>query len=400
MKRTRVPKNPPSDGACLGLDEEVQLLKRVIWPSHEPLAFLRRRGGLCRDYEADYERYHTAENTAILARLLGPGGMHIIHFYKGMGLKQEAAEMERCYTLAREMKRQGLGVCVYLGGTMHTETMYADHPEAREWACVAADGGPVTYMMYQLWRHFACINNPDYRAFVRRLCDLALDRAEADWIWFDNNILRAEPRSCRCPRCLDLFPRRVMGKYTERERVERFGYADIEGIQPPAWSESWPPSRLNEINDPVIQEWVDFRCHSVRDFFGEMEAHIHRRKPGCIIALNIKGIHPHNLCFDNGIDHGRWNLRLINSCDAGLAPGVGPKGNLVGEFRSFKISHTTGLSIMDGHSDRGNLLGIVMNRQLRTPPFGCVPANGHCMTTFGALGRFLKSQNDLCLGSP
>jgi hypothetical protein len=92
--------------------------------------------------------------------------MHIIHFYKGMGLRHEAAEMRRCYALAHEMRRHGLGVCVYLGGTMHTETMYRDHPEARDWACVAADGGPVTYMMYQLWRHFACINHPGYRAFV------------------------------------------------------------------------------------------------------------------------------------------------------------------------------------------------------------------------------------------
>ena len=194
--------------AIVGPDEEADLLKRVVWPSHEPLAFLRRRGGRARGYEADYERYHTPQNTAILARLLGPGGMHIIHFYKGMGLKHEAAEMERCYALARKMKRRGMGVCVYLGGTMHTETMYADHPEARQWACVATDGGPVTYMMYQLWRHFPCINHPDYRAFVRRLCDLALDRAEADWIWFDNNILRAEPRSCRCRHCRELFPQR------------------------------------------------------------------------------------------------------------------------------------------------------------------------------------------------
>lgn len=380
-------------------DCEEALLKHVAWPSHEPLAFLRRRGGLTRGYEAEYERYHTAANTKILGQILGPGGMHIIHFYKGMGLKHEAAEMRRCYALAREMHRQGLGVCVYLGGTMHTETMYRDHPEARDWACVAGDGGPVTYMMYQLWRHFACVNHPGYRAFVRRLCDLALDKAQADMIWFDNNILRAEPRSCRCRHCRRLFPRHVMAKYSRTERIERFGYADLAGIQPPAWSESWPPSRLHEINDPVIQEWIDFRCHSVRDFFGEMFAHVRRRSRDCIVGLNIKGIHPHNLCSDNGVDHGRWDLPLINSCDAGLAPAIGPRGNLIGEFRTFKTSHTTGLSVIDGHSDRGNVLGLVMNRQLRHPRFGCVPANHQHMLTFGALGRFLKSRNDILYGA-
>jgi hypothetical protein len=289
-------------------------------------------------------------------------------------------------------------VCLYLGGTMHTETMYKDHPEAREWACVATDGGPITYMMYQLWRHFPCINNPGYRAFVRGLCDMAIEQGEADWIWFDNNILRAEPRSCRCRHCLELFPRRVMEKYDEETRVERFGYADLSDIRPPAWSESWPPNRLHEFDDPVIQEWVDFRCHSVRDFFGEMEAHIHRRKPECLVALNIKGIHPHNLCFDNGIDHGRWDLRLVNSCDAGLNPALGASGNPIGEYRSFKISHSTGLSVIDGHSDRGNMLGLMMNRQIRNERFGFMPANGQTMLTFGALGRFLRTRNDTLYG--
>ena len=79
--------------------EEQALLEQVVWPSHEPLAFLRRRGGLKRGYEADYERYHTPENVEIMVRLLGRGGMHIIHFYKGLGLKHESAEMERCYAL-------------------------------------------------------------------------------------------------------------------------------------------------------------------------------------------------------------------------------------------------------------------------------------------------------------
>jgi hypothetical protein len=34
------------DGVSLA--EEKHLLQRVAWPSHEPLAFLRRRGGLRR----------------------------------------------------------------------------------------------------------------------------------------------------------------------------------------------------------------------------------------------------------------------------------------------------------------------------------------------------------------
>jgi hypothetical protein len=156
---------------------ERRLLAEVVWPSHEPLAFMRRRGGVRRDYEAAYEAYHRPENIRRWRRLLGPRGTHILHFFKGLGLRFEREEMDRALKVSRLM------------------------PEARAWACVAQDGSPVTYMDYQFWRHFACINNPDYRAYMRRVIDLALGEFEADWLWFDNNILRAEPRSCRCACC-------------------------------------------------------------------------------------------------------------------------------------------------------------------------------------------------------
>lgn len=150
---------------------------------------------------------------------------------------------------------------------------------------------------------------------------------------------------------------------------------------------------MGEIRDPAIQDWIDFRCQSVYGFFEAMSEHVWSRRPGTIIALNIKGIHPHNLCMNNGIDHGRWRLGLVNSCDAGLGPHVGPHGNLLAEFRSFKISHSTGLSIIDGHSDRGNLLGIAMNRQIASP-HGLTPRIGQHMLTFGPLGHFLREHQD------
>jgi hypothetical protein len=372
---------------------ERELLKRVVWPSHEPLAFLRRRGGLKRDHAAEYEAYHQAANVRLWRKLLGPKGTHILHFFKGLGLKFERGEMDRALPVARMMHEDGLLVSLYIGGTMHTETFYLEEPQARAWACVGQDGSPVTYMDYQLWRHFACINNPDYRAYMRRVIDVALGEFEADWLWFDNNILRAEPRSCRCKCCREQFVKHVMGKYPSQRRIERYGYEDLSLLSPPEWSGAWPPQKLVEIRDPAIQDWVDFRCQSVYDFFRQMSAHIRSKRPDTIVALNIKGIHPHNLCFDNGIDHGRWDLPLVNSCDAGLQPHLGPRGNLQAEFRSFKISHSTGLSIIDGHSDRGNLLGMVMNRQLATA-HGCVPRIGQHMLTFGQLGQFLRQHQD------
>ena len=68
---------------------------------HERLAHFTRTGNS-----------DTPENTAIVAKLLGPGGMYVTHFYKGLGLKREAEEMDRGLALAAEMRRRGMGVCL------------------------------------------------------------------------------------------------------------------------------------------------------------------------------------------------------------------------------------------------------------------------------------------------
>lgn len=397
--RVAMAKPPSTADAIVGPTEEAELLKRVVWPTHEPLAFLERRDGVKPAVRADYARFHTPENVAMIAQLLGPGGMYLSHFYKGLGLRHEADQMERGLALAAEMRRHGMAVCLYIGGTLHSPTVYQDHPDAREWLSLDADGKPIPYHMPgQVWRHYPCIHNPDYRAFVRRLCDIAIERADPEMIWFDNNSLRPEPQSCRCRHCLEKFPRWVTARYSEKERVERFGRADLSDLRPPDWPESPPPHELREISDPVAQEWIDYRCEGLRDFFAETSAYIRKRGPDCVIGLNIKGIHPYNQAFAHGVDLGRWDLNLLNSCDAGLAPAIGPSGNLIGEFRTFKLSHSTAMTVIDGHSDMGNLLGIVINRQFVSRRLGSMPANGHAMYTFGELGRFLKTRNATLYG--
>ena len=373
---------------------EQALLEKVHWPSHEPLAFMRRRGGIPLGYAEYYEQYHRPENVRLWAKLLGPGGMARLHFFKGMGLRYEREEIDRTIGVAKIMHQEGLKVSLYVGGTLQTDWFYKEVPEAREWACVAADGSPITYMGYQLWRHFPCINNPAYRAYIRKVLDVGLDEAGADEIFFDNQILRAEPRSCRCKVCLKLFPEFVEKKYTPEQRRERFGHPDISGITPPQWSEAWPAGALREIRDTVTQEWIDFRCHTVHDFFLAMQAHIHGKKPAVSVGMNIKGIHSHNLSFNNGIDHGRWQEAGFNCCDAGLYAHIGKRGNVLAEFRAYKITHTTGMSQSGQGGDLNTLLYAVANKQLEVPGFG-----RRELRPFGRLGRFIRAQEGELYGT-
>ena len=77
-------------------DEEKALLEKVLWPSHEPLQYMRRRGGIGLDYAQYYEDYQKPENIRRWTKLLGKGGMpKRLHFFKGMGLETEREEIER-----------------------------------------------------------------------------------------------------------------------------------------------------------------------------------------------------------------------------------------------------------------------------------------------------------------
>lgn len=379
--------------------EEAELLSRVVWPSHEPIQFLRRKGGLREGYEKQYEQYHKPENVKLWRRLLGKRGMQRLHFFKGMGLKIERAEIDRTIELSRLMHAEGLRVSVYIGGTMHTDCFYKEVPEARGWECVAADGGPITYMGYQLWRHFPCINNPDYRAYIRRVIDVAIEEVQADEIFFDNQILRAEPRSCRCTVCMDLFHKFLFAKYpTSEARIDRYGMDDLSDVPPPHWSEAWPPGALREINEPGLQDWIDFRCQTVLEFFLHMKAYIVKKKPATSVGMNIKGIHSHNLCYNNGIDHGRWREAGFNCCDAGLYASVGPYKNLIAEFRAFKITHTMGLTQSSQGDPLDNALCLAMTKQLDIPGFGRRPTM-RSTRTFGEIGRFIRRYDDELYGT-
>lgn len=379
--------------------EEAEALKKVKWPSHEPLMFMRRRGGIRLDYAEYYEQYHKPENVELWRKLLGPNGMERLHFHKGMGLETEREEIDRTIAVANQMHALGMQVSVYIGGTLHTDWFFKERPEARDWIATTVTGSPITYMGYQLWRYFPCLNNPDYRKYVKEVLDVAINEVRADEIFFDNQILRGEPRSCRCRVCRELFPRYVEGKYTPEQRVERFGHPDVSGITPPMWTDEWPAGAVRTINDPVIQEWIDFRCRNVYDFFLDMRQYALSKKPETAVGMNIKGIHPHNLCFDNGIDHGRWQTPGFNCCDAGLRAKLGPQGQMMAEFRAYKITHTTAMTQSPQHGPLDDVLCMAINKQLEVPGFGRRPQVGREVGAFGPLGRFLRQHDHELYGT-
>jgi hypothetical protein len=90
-----------------------------------------------------------------------------LFFYKGFGLEYERPAMEQSKKAADQMHKLGIKVSLYMGGTMFTETLYRELPEAQGWEQRDQWDRPVPYGA-QTYRHYACPNEPKHRDYLRK----------------------------------------------------------------------------------------------------------------------------------------------------------------------------------------------------------------------------------------
>ena len=322
-----------------------ELKARYVHPTHEPLWFYRNRGTASPQSEAQANGYQTVENVELAAAM----GLHIpkrAHFFKGFGLERERPFIDRTVAYARELHARGMMVSVYVGGTLFPEYFLKEVPEAIDWFRKDQYGLPITYSSYQLMRWFPCLNHPDYRAYLKRVLDIAVEEIEADEIFFDNQILRHEPRSCRCDHCVEHFRRMIRQRYSLEEIEERYGLAEYPDPVPPIWSQACKPWRMDEVQRPQMQDWIDHRVQTVVEFYRDMAEHVKARKPDVAVGMNIKGVHGHNRAMNHGICHGAFADVLDFSCIDGNRPGC-RGGAIRSEVRFYKSSHSTRVSVVE-----------------------------------------------------
>jgi hypothetical protein len=326
----------------------LQKLKgEIIFPTHEPLWFYRNRGTCTAADRRRIGGFQDPRNVAKMAAL----GLHMpqrTFFFKGIGLERERPYIDKTIRYARELHKRGMLVSVYVGGTIFTDYFFKEVPEAREWCRKDQDGHPVTYADYQLMRWFPCLNNPGYRAYTKRVLDIAVHEVQADEIFFDNQILRHEPRSCRCDYCVAHVREMIRKRFTLEQCLERYGVAEYPDVQPPIFSQASKPWRMDRVQRPQIQDWIDHRVATVAEFYRDMADHVKRQRPSCVVGMNIKGIHGHNRAYDHGVSHGAFADLIDFTCLDGYHPGVMANGGINTEVRVFKASHSSHISVVDG----------------------------------------------------
>ena len=334
---TEVPEGPPA-GA-----------RRPSWLGQEPLIivgnwddmriFRQRVGGNTTWQQEDYERQHT-EEAVVKLKELGVT-MAVIHFYKGFGLAAEREHMDEARRLAALLKKHGIRVGVYVGSTIAYETFLAERPEAEEWFVPPYLGRPVVYGN-QTFRKRVYFMHPGYRAYMREVVRIAVQELGSDLIHFDNTSLQAQPPVFFHPQAIEEFRQFLRTKYPREGLRNRFGFAEVRYVEPP--QDDRPRST---IDDPLWQEWADFRAERLTAYYAEMGRYIRSLNPETAVECNPhSGISGRNTVWDQGVDYPRLLAHTdVVWSEEGNEPGVTSEGILVSKIRTYKMAASLGNSI-------------------------------------------------------
>ena len=308
--------------------------------SHESYLFVVRRGGRRLDARqtADYQQSEE------LMRQLHSQGVEVFHthFYKGFGMEAEREGMEETRKAAEIAHRLGMKIDTYIQwNTLMYETFFAEEPRAVNWVQRDVAGLPILlpYGYQQSFRYRPCFANQEYLTYLKKIVRYAVVEVKTDFIHFDNFDLNTEPDSCHCAACVSGFRRHLKTKYTAAQLKERFGFVNVDFVNPPQWNKENPPSKMQIIFDPALQEWIDFRCQLMADALKQMYDLVRSLNTDVALEINPAGITGQNRSWASGIDHARL-LKFTRSfwSEEGNLPGYDADGRLVTRIRSYKLA--------------------------------------------------------------
>lgn len=310
--------------------------------SHEPYLFVVRRGGQSLNAREAYE-HAQSEDTIRQMKEQGVEVFHT-HLYKGFGMVAEKPEMEDTIRATAIAHRLGMKVDTYVQwDTLMYETFFAEEPRAQRWIQCDAYGQPIMleYGYQQSFRYRPCFSNQEYLDYLKKVVMFAVVEVKTDFIHFDNFDLSSEPDSCHCNGCKTGFRKYLRAKYSSAQRKDRFGFENVDYVNPPLWNRSNPPERMDIIFDPVFQEWIDYRCQTMADALGQMVALIRSFNPEVAVEINCGGIVGENKPWTGGIDHARLLPQTQVFWDEqDMQPEYMPDGRLITTIRTYKMARS------------------------------------------------------------
>jgi hypothetical protein len=216
------------------------------------------------------------------------------------------------------------------------ESFLIEHPQATDWFPPDYMGFPVTYGS-QTFRKLPYFQHPDYKAYIKRVLKIAIQDIKADLIHFDNSSIQAIPPVFYHPLAAQNFRAFLTHKYSAEVLKKRFGFANMNYVEPPKYNYTKDVSR---IDDPLYQEWMDFRCQQLADYYGEMEQYIRAMNPEVAVECNPHGLTANNTMWDYSVDFPRLLAHTDFFWTEGEQTGLAENGALQSKIRTFKMART------------------------------------------------------------
>ncbi len=248
---------------------------RWAWGGWEPPEFYVRAGSLSGGVNGRalwapkwWDYLHSEEHVRAMAEM----GINLTttHYYKGFGLRAEAAEMERTRELVELCHAHGIHVLGYCQlTTVYPETMLDEIPGLERHVQYGPDGAKRLYGKSCYFRWQGDLSSDLFIDYLRGVVTQGLEEIGLDGVEWDGT-----QYSCYCERCLAAFREFLRERYEERAQ-ELFGL--------PHFDHALPPPHIAGA-DPMYQAWLEFRCEMMHRRLRELYAHTKAVREDAIFA--------------------------------------------------------------------------------------------------------------------
>lgn len=311
--------------------------------NYVPEIFVNRVGWSANWLLADWKH---AEGEEAVRQLKHLGvSMVSIALFTGFGLEAEKEAIDDSGRFSALLRRHGIRVGVYVGSTIMYETILAEIPEAKEWFVPDYLGRPVRYWGWkqneQSFRKRVYFMHPGYREYMKRVLRVGIEDLHAEVIHYDNTSQMADPMIFQHPLAVEDFRTFLRNRYPPDKLKERLGFSDVRYVEPPE-----DDTPLSAIDDPLWQEWADFRCYQLAQYYAELKVFIRSLNPNVAMAVNARrGISGYNTIWQ-GVDYPTlapqvdifFNEEGVGEGNPRQYAGTTADGLMVSKIRSYKMA--------------------------------------------------------------
>ena len=326
---------------------------------HPLAAQIRRTVNQPETLEDDFFWNHSEERVRHLAEC----GIELIidQFDRGLGDSDAAPAHEAAARLASLCHRYGIRHGVYLANSVYYESMLKDEPECEDYIIRNAQGGPAYYGGEQTFRWIVCFNSESWRKRMKRIIRKAILEVKTDLLHFDNLAVWPEPDACRCRYCREKFIRYLEQCYPDAEsQIARFGFTGFKTFRIPEFYTAFQPAwSFERFSNPLIQDFIDFRCKTVTDYIRDMASYARELNPDIVIDSNGQFIGGENRAFLYGTDAAGqtpW-VEIICNENADYRPDPDPDRvpPVIVKLRGFRQARQKGKAVFSAFRDEEQL---------------------------------------------